>query len=198
MNDGPEPSPPPAAAAHPAQPPALPWLHPTMVALATALGCSVRTLENWRPRGAPIGADGPWDELAVRLWVLAERLGGRPMKTLADPAPALAPYLAHLTKVRPPRQLNPKALGDVLKRKQAAFLDQRLAERQQLAQQQATDAFLSVLGKLDQLWEREVGAQLPQLIHDTCWNQPSAAAIPPLQQILRDTYRSVRRRALGK
>lgn len=184
-------------AAQPAQP-ALPWTHGTLVSLATALGCSVRTLENWRPRGAPIPADGPWDELAVRLWVHAEQINGKAMKRLAEPSPALAPYAQQLAKAKPVRSAQPRASGDALKRKQSQMLDIKMAERQRLAQQQATDAFLGVLGRLDQLFEREVGGQLPQRLWDLANSQTASQALPPMQTILRDTYRAVRRRALGK
>jgi phage terminase Nu1 subunit (DNA packaging protein) len=189
---------PPADTAQPAQPPALPWMHGTLVSLATGLGCSVRTLENWRPRGAPIAAVGPWDELAVRLWVHAEQISGKAMKRLADASPALAPYVAQLAKARLPRGTAPRAAGDGLKRKQSQFLDIKMAERQKLAQQQATDAFLGVLGRLDQLFEREVSGQLTQRLWDLANGQTASQSLPPMAVLLRDTYRAVRRRALGK
>lgn len=181
-----------------APPTRLPWLHDSLVSLATAIGCSVRSLENWRPRGAPLPETGPFDELAVRLWIAAERVRGRPMKTLREADRPLAIYAAIIATARPPRGTSPRAAGDSLKRKQSKFLDIKMAERQKLAQQQATNAFLAVLGRLDQLFEREVGAQLPQQLYDCAWDKPSAAATPLIQQILRDTYRAVRRRALGR
>jgi hypothetical protein len=178
----------------PTEAPALPWLHPTQVALATALGVSVRTLENWRPRGCPV-ADAPFDELAVRLWVNAESTSKR-MGKLADPSPLLAPYLALAAKARTARPVVRDA-GNGLKRKQEQMLDLKMAERQKAAQRQATDLFLGVLGKLDQLWDREVGSQFAQKLWDLASQQTASQAVPPMQQLLRDTYRAVRRRALA-
>lgn len=180
------------------KPAPLPWMHASLTNLATALGCSVRTLENWRPRGAPIPAEGPWDELAVRLWVHAEQIAGKAMKRLADAGPALALYAQQLAKAKPARGSLPRAAGDTYKRKQSQMLDVKIAERQRLAQQQATDAFLAVLGKLDQLFDREVGGQLTQRLWDLANSQTASQSLPPMQGLLRDTYRAVRRRALGK
>lgn len=176
----------------------LPWMHETMTALATALGISVRTLENWRPRGAPLGAEGPFDELAVRLWVNAEAAAGKRMGKLADPVPALAAYVDLAGKARTARPAQPRAAGDGLKRKQEAFLDLKMDERRQAAQRQATEAFLAVLGKLDQLWDREVGSLLAQRLWDLAHDQTAAASIPAMQTMLRDAFRSCRRRSLGK
>lgn len=184
----------------PAQPPALPlpWLHATLTALATALGISVRTLENWRPRGAPLQPDGPFDELAVRLWVNAEAAAGKRMGKLADPAPPLAPYVALAGKARCVRPVSTERAGaDGLKRKQAQFLDIKMAERQKAAQVQATNAFLAVLGKLDQLYEREVGSMLGQRLWDLAHDQSAAQAVPLMQNHLRATFKACRRRALG-
>lgn len=173
----------------------LPWHHPTQVALATALGVSVRTLENWRPRGCPV-ADAPFDELAVRLWVNAEIATGKRMGKLADPSPVLAPYLELAAKARTAKPVV-RDTGNGLKRKQEQMLDLKMAERQKLAQRQATDLFLGVLGKLDQLWDREVGSQFAQKLWDLASQQTASQAVPPMQQLLRDTYRAVRRRALA-
>ncbi len=175
----------------------LPWLHPTLTALATALGVSVRTLENWRPRGAPIG-EAPFDELAVRLWVNAEAAGGKRMGKLTDPAPPLAAYCALAGKAKAARPAAPSDNGGNLKRKQAQFLDLKIAERQQLAQRQATDTFLTVLGRLDQLYDREVSGLLAQRLYDLAAAGRAGQALPGMQQVLRDTYRAVRRRALGR
>ena len=174
----------------------LPWHHPTQVALATALGVSVRTLENWRPRGCPV-ADAPFDELAVRLWVNAEISTGKRMGKLNDPAALIAPYLTLAAKARTAKPVAPRDADTGLKRKQEQFLDLKMQERQKAAQQQATDAFLGVLGKLDQLWDREVGGQFTQRLWDLANGQTAAHAIPPMCTLLRSTYRGVRRRALG-
>jgi hypothetical protein len=180
------------------EPTPLPWLHPTLTALATALGISVRTLENWRPRGAPLPPDGPLDELAVRLWVNAEAASGKRMGKLNDPAPALAAYVALAGKARCARPAaTDRDQANGLKRKQAQFLDLKMAERQKAAQVQATNAFLAVLGKLDQLYEREVGSMLAQKLWDLANQQTAAQSVPLLQNLLRNTFRSCRRRALG-
>lgn len=176
----------------------VPWLHETMTDLATALGISTRTLENWRPRGAPIPTEGPFDELAVRLWVIAESASGKRMGKLADPAATLAPYITLAGKARAAKATAaPRDAGAGLKRKQEAMLDIKMAERQKLAQQQATDLFLQVLGKLDQMWDREVGSQFAQKLWDLANQQTASQALPPMQQLLRDTFRAVRRRALA-
>lgn len=176
----------------------VPWAHTTLTDLATALGISVRTLENWRPRGAPLPPDGPFDELAVRLWVNAESASGKRMGKLADPAPALAPYVSLAAKARTVRPAAPRDDDAGLKRRQAQMLDIKMQERQKVAQQQATDVFLQVLGKVDQGWDREVSGFLPQRLFDIASQQTAAQALPQLREILRTTHRTVRRRALGK
>lgn len=81
--------------------PDLPWLHPTIVALAEALGVTDRSLQLWRKQGAPIPETGPFDELAVRLWhcLQGPGAGGTRSATLSAPAdPVLAGYWEHLTR----------------------------------------------------------------------------------------------------
>jgi hypothetical protein len=173
----------------------VPWLHETLTELATALGISVRTLENWRPRGAPIPPDGPWDELAVRLWVNAESASGKRMGKLADPSPALAGYLTLAAKARTAKPAAPRDNTAGLKRRQEQMLEIKISERQKIAQQQATDLFLAVLGRLDQLWEREVGSQLPQQLWGIA-QTTNAQAVPALQRKLRERFASIRSRAL--
>lgn len=76
----------------------LPWMHPTLAAAAKALGVSVRTLEQWRIKGAPLPTAPPIDELALRLWHLAfaTQSHGK-ARTLAPPAEPLAPYFSLIT-----------------------------------------------------------------------------------------------------
>lgn len=72
-----------------------PWHHQTLRDLAKALGTTSRSVELWREHGAPLTAEGPHNELAVRLWHLGHALTGKgKVKALKDPDPELVPYLA--------------------------------------------------------------------------------------------------------
>ncbi|MFM2053761.1 MAG: hypothetical protein RL456_1798, partial [Pseudomonadota bacterium] len=139
--------------------------------------------------------DGPWDELAVRLWVNAESASGKRMGKLADPSPALAGYLTLAAKARTAKPAAPRDNTAGLKRRQEQMLEIKISERQKIAQQQATDLFLAVLGRLDQLWEREVGSQLPQQLWSIA-QTTNAQAVPALQRKLRERFASIRSRAL--
>jgi len=188
-------------AAAPAPAP-VPWLHPTLIALATALGISVRTLENWRPRGAPIPPEGPCDELAVRLWVIGEAAIGKRMGKLTpiEPTAPLHAYLALGERIRSGRpDVQNADRGDLdraTKRKNMELLDTRIAKEQATMKRQAQQVFLDLIGNLDQLIERELGGTLPADIFDLCHGRSAVDATPLIKSTLREHLRAVQRRAL--
>lgn len=138
---------------HPA--PAIPWHHPTQAALAKALGVSLKTLDDWKARSAPL--DAPLDELAVRLWHAAQSLSGKTV-TLKAPADSLARYLAlAAAAVAAQRDADVAAAGDpgnLVKLGQAKKLDIANRKAEQLLLDQAKEAYKRWTGDLTRVLAR--------------------------------------------
>ena len=139
----------------PESPPApLPWQHPTLAALAKALGTTTRTLDLWRADGAPIGAEAPHDELSTRLWHAGRIPGKGKVKPLRPADGQVAIYMAHLPPVvvadanTDPAQL--------VKMRQVAKLDQQIARGDDVMQLTAQGIFRDLLGHLNRELERSL------------------------------------------
>lgn len=135
-------------------PPALPWHHPTLAALALAIGTTARTLDLWRADGAPIGTEGPHDELAVRIWHAARIPGNGKVKPLSDPAGAVATYCA-LLPARPTADPATDS-ASLIKQRQVAKLDQQLARGAKTMERQAQEAFKDLLGSMTKDLQRSL------------------------------------------
>lgn len=135
---------------------AMPWLHPTIAALAQALGVTDRSLELWRRQGAPLPATGPFDELALRLWHRCVGPGRRPSKrTAALLPPTVSPLTTYdaLLQDMPTTRRAGEDPDAVLKRARARQIALRTATQERAyltAARSAASAYLSaVRGQID-------------------------------------------------
>lgn len=158
-----------------APPTPLPWMHATAASCAKALGVTTRTLEQWKPKGAPI-AEAPFDELALRLWHIAFAVQSHgKARTLAAPSGPIVTYLeaitaaiaAHAseaaTAVRDPARL--------VKARQAERLGLQNARSRSKLLIEAQNAFTSFCGTLERHLVRQLttGANL-EAIWRSCQN----------------------------
>lgn len=132
----------------------LPWHHPTLDALAAVLGVTVRTLELWRERGAPIPAAGPFDELAIRLWHAAQLLldkAGRKLGALAEPVGLVADYCVVVDGITAAAKAVPKPKEDPRISRMARKLDLQNARAEDSLGQEAKARFVAWVGRTQTL-----------------------------------------------
>jgi len=141
----------------------LPWFHDSLVSLATALGVTDRTLENWRGKGCPLPEISPFDELTVRMWHLTQPTGKK-ATMLAPPRDVLAPYVVAATQIRQAVQDAERDSktdpADLVKRRTAEKLQLANDKARDVMRQRAMDCFLSMLGRLQKQLDLRLGGQL--------------------------------------
>lgn len=136
------------------------WHHDTLPALAKALGVTVRTLDQWKKKGAPMAA-APYDELAIRLWHAREAItaGGKAV-TLADPAPTVQPYIDLAVAAIEAQRLACTAAAEdpatAIKLAQAKKLDLHNQRAERLLLDEAQAAFRTWTGSLAQAITRSL------------------------------------------
>lgn len=171
-----------------------PWRHPTLRALAQVLGTTTRSLELWREHGAPLGE--PYDELAVRLWHLGHALTGKgKVKALADPDPALAPYL---DAARAALAIATTAAGATLddpdrrlKDRQAYKLDLQNARAEGALVRDAQAVFGRLLGQLQGDLRQACSGKLLSDIWQACAKKQRLPAERALRRLLTDQLESL-------
>lgn len=131
-----------------------PWIYEQLQQLSTAIGVSVRTIEGWRAKGAPLPVDGPHDELRLRLWHLGQPASAK-LRSLSDPSPTLAPYIEQARAATAAAGVDKDTegkprLGKLQEEKLA--LHNAGAKRRLVAE--AEDHFLRRLGELERILGR--------------------------------------------
>jgi hypothetical protein len=151
------------------------WHHATLHDLARALGVSTRTLDSLRTRGAPITADGPHDELAVRLWHAGHTTAkDKPLKPPEGPLAAYADQLAELRTSTTKR--GGSTPSDQLKKSQRERVDLLNAEKRKELIRAAQDHAKRVIGRADQeLRAALISPGQIALIHGYCQSSQAEA-----------------------
>lgn len=135
----------------------IPWHHKTQTALAKALGVSVKTLDDWKAKAAPL--DAPLDELALRLWHAGQATASKTKAvTLKAPSPDLARYLdLAAAAVTAQRTADATAAGDpgnLVKIGQAKKLEIANRKAEQHLLDQAKEAYKRWTGDLTRVLSR--------------------------------------------
>lgn len=165
--------------------------HPTISALAAAVGVTERTLELWRMKGAPIPNAPPYDEIDLRLWHLAtiSSTRGKRASILIDP-PAGSPIAAKVALIHAARDLMQATKtarttdpATALKREQVIGQKLQNSKRKQTLVAEARAAFNQCLGRLCKTHDADTAT-----VAATCWTlaqSPRLDAEPAIARTLK-------------
>ena len=159
------------------------WIHDTLDDLAQAVGVAARTLESWRPTGAPIPVDGPFDELRLRIWAMARQTDARHKAKLAKATGPLATYLDELEPLIEKNKAFDKTKRDPLKKRQEEKLTVQIEGARKKQVEEAKACFRGLCGNLEKLLQRDLVATA-RTVHELA-QQPAGKAEAAIQRHLR-------------